>query len=36
VDATQLTQALRAARFRQALRLDLAPFNTIVVWSRSG
>ena len=33
VDATQLTEALRAARFRAVLRLDLAAFNTIVVWS---
>jgi hypothetical protein len=36
VDGTQLTEALRAARFRPVLRRDLAAFNTIVVWSRSG
>ncbi len=36
VDPTELTAALRAARFRPVLRLDLATYNTIVVWSRSG
>jgi hypothetical protein len=33
VDPTQLSQALRDAGFRPALRRRLAPYNTIVVWS---
>ena len=36
VDDTQLSEALRAGGFRPVLRRDLAAFNTIVVWSRSG